>query len=308
MNLQFPLAKIMGANLIPTAANTSVDGGMQAWSQMFLTWDWDGWVKPQIEHVIGDNIGCNCIRLIGANWSVIAGRFTQSYYDDKLLQVALYCAERGVYFYACCGDLSRDTVYDFSKSAQSIVANCFATTLMKLQQIPYVIGVDVIQEVTEFYGLDNARDLCGRLKALGVTLPLTCSVSENITPAAGGVRANNVITWADFLDVHLYVFNQGSVNQPLNKLQYFQDNYPEKNLVIGEWGTSLGADVQYQTSFGKDIQAIANQGSPQVRGALVWAASDQSNINGDKYGLCDAQFFTRQAKADLLRSNRPVYG
>ena len=301
MKLNIPAGlKIYGANLIPKAANVAVDSGLQAWSQMILTWDWSGWVKPQIDYLVGNNIGVNCIRLIGANWGVLAGRYTQAAYDAKILQVANYLNSLGVYFYASCGDNSRDTIQWGSASSNAAVADCFATTLLQVQAIGNCIGVDVIQECSSgAYGMAQAGYMVQLLKARGATLPMTCSVSETITAASGGTDANLGAPGFDFIDVHLYPGTTPTV--AMNQLDYFRTTWPDKDVLIGEWGTSQGSDGAVEQSWGIPVLNLANSADPGIRGSLVWACSDQDTVNGNRFGVFDDTFAIRQSKANLLR-------
>jgi hypothetical protein len=296
--------KLIGANIIPKAADVAIDGGLQAWSQLLINWDWSGWVKPQIDALVGNRIGVNCIRMIGCNGGVLIGRFSQQYYDTRILQVARYCADLGVYFYACGGDNSNNTVPWGSASSNSAMADSFAQTFLQLQALPNVIGVDLIQETNNSnYGVANAFAMAQLVKARGVTLPIAISTSgEAISSASGGSRVNAAAQAGfDFLDVHLYTSFQGTGPVPANLFAYLRQAFPNKEVLIGEFGTSQGGDGPFEQSFGTDVLRLATSGDPMLKGALVWACSDQGTLNGDRWGVYNDTFAIRQTKANLLR-------
>jgi hypothetical protein len=183
------------------------------------------------------------------------------------------------------------------------MADNFSTTFRKLQVLPNVIGIDLIQETSNAnYGIANAAAMMTLVKARGVTLPITVSTSENITAAAGGPAINAVAAAGfDFLDPHLYTYTIGTGPAPTNLLQYLRQQWPDKDVLIGEFGTSRGGDSAFEETFAADILALGNSGDPGIRGSLVWAASDQNTLNGQRFGVYDETFAIRQQKANSLR-------
>lgn len=297
MKLRIPDGqKLWGANVVPKTG--------QGWRELFLEWDWAGWLKPQIDYMVGNGIGCNCIRLIGCNEGVYNGIFSQSYHDTRLIQMIDYCMGLGAYFYVTGGGVGVQGVPTGTPSVNNAMADIFATTFLQAQSRPNVIGIDLVQEVTESYGIGNAATLAQLVKARGVTLPITCSTSEPYTAGSGGTRLNVVAAQAafDFLDVHFYPSDNAA--PPLNLFDSTRAAWPKKDLLIGEFGTSQGGDSVYEQSMGMAVLNIANSGDPGIRGALVWGASDQDNIavnSGNCWGVYAANFAIRQSKANLLR-------
>ena len=290
--------KLFGANIVPKTG--------QGWQELWQAWDstyWLTWLKPQVDYLVGNNIGCNCIRIIGANNAVISGLFSQSYYDTRLMQLVDYCANLGVYFYGCGGGMYPQIAWG-SSSVNAQVADSYATTFKQLQQRSNVIGIDLLQEIDNSnYTVANAYSMTQLIKARGVMLPMTCSTSEVYSSGSGGTVINQVAAAGfDFLDVHLYSNNNPTPT--MNYLNYFRTNYPNLDILIGEFGTSQGSDLGVEQSFGAACLNLANSGDPGIRGTLVWGCTDQDNISiasGNCWGVYDVNFVARQAKAGLLR-------
>jgi hypothetical protein len=302
-NILFPAGKkIYGANIVPTPTNVNASGGGHAWSQLQLTWDWTGWVKPQIDSLVA--AGCNTFRIMGCPYGIAGGQFSQAAHDANIMQVANYCQSIGVYFYYATpidSDTQSTGVYPMS-----VMAPIFAETLKKLQALSCVIGVDVLQEAngngSPFFNNATLLDLYGRIKRLNVTLPLTYSTNEVVTSGGGSSGWLTAIASSlDFLDFHVYY-----TPSDINTFSYFTSTFPDKEIVIGEFGFNQGSGTSDQIRSNMvQVLNTANSPAPQIRGALVWAATDQDDVGhggtANMWGMTTAEFVPRNDLLNLIR-------
>ena len=132
-------SKLYGVNIVPTPTEAAT--GAAAWARLQLDWPWDTWIKPQIDSVVGNEIGCNCIRMIGDFSGVFTGLFSQATYNEHWAQLVSYCAELGVYVIIAGGDQSQVTGMT-NRDIQSNVISLLAA-LSRFNNVAYV---DVMQE------------------------------------------------------------------------------------------------------------------------------------------------------------------
>lgn len=314
--------KLIGNNIVPKDVNVYYPNaptagqsiGNNAWSQMYLNWDWEGWIKPQIDSTTGNGVGCNVIRMIGGNYGIAAGVYTQDYYDACVLQVANYCNSIGVYFYAVGGGMG-----DYANTAisDSAMATIFATTFLKLQSIGNCIGIDLIQEANVLGTPTNASiiNMISLIKAAGVTVPITCSTYEIINSSTGATWINSMAQHFDFLDFHVYYYGP-SVN--MDMFNYFRTNFSDKDIIVGEFGRPAGgyltASPDNASADLNSVLKVVNKGDPRIRGAVLWAITDQDNPTtvagtwpnltqgiANMYGMVDINFKPIQWKVNLLK-------
>jgi hypothetical protein len=294
-------ARLWGANIVPKAANIAFDSGRQSWAQMILSWDWAGWVKPQIDNVVGNGVGANAIRMIGAQWGVVQGFYTQDFYDTKMLQVVDYCASLGVYFCAVGGDFSYYLgggvrTYTLAQAAASM-----AITMGKMQQRPNVVTLDVIQEVNNSsLTLTELQQFIVALKTAGITLPMTYSWADQtgstVSTSTGNATYNTIAPFCDYLEFHPYF-----VSPVLDQYGYYRTNFPTLDILIGECGRSQNDG---SALIEQDIilaLKIGDQPDPAYRGTLIWACTDQDTVSTNQWGLYDASFNPRQYALNCLR-------
>lgn len=286
--------KLFGFNLVPKKED--IYGGV-AWEHMIQTWDWDNWIKPQIDLHAGNYIGCNALRMIGGCYGIAAGLYTQDFYDARWRQLADYCAQLGIYLYPSCtgkGTLNNSTVI-----SNDGIANIFATSLLKLQAYSNIIGVDVVQEANVNAAPSDANliDILRRVRAAGVTLPLTCSSGEiNVASAATAPWLYAMGQHFDFVDIHNYTY-------PIT-MQSFDGvlaAFPDKDILVGEWGRPQSIAEAQRLADLKQILELMNSGERRIRGGLRWAATDQDTLATNQWGDYDVSFVPRLAEVNLLR-------
>ena len=292
--------KLIGTNL---CCDVSVSGvGETGWRLFWgANWDWDGWVKPQIDLMIGNGVGCNCVRVQGATYAVHKGLIDKTLYLSRWSQIIEYCRDRGVYVYPCGCTLDADT--DTTLPIADIGAT-FAEIFLHHQQYPNVIGIDVVQEVAN---ADEAgwsawkprmAALIAYIKGGGVTIPLTFSSSEFLD--SGYPRLLEVGHLFDHIDLHPY-YRSAEIDDcdPLFAA------YPEKDFIIAE----SGAEASWTTRENQLIQLrrmldLARIGHPQMRGMLVWCATDPADpalVSGKAWGQYDWDHIPRHDRLNLIR-------
>lgn len=295
MKLSLPTGqKIFGVNLVPQKSQVI---GALAWEHFFSDWNWTNWIKPQLDCLLGNGVGANCIRVIGASPGVLAGYITQDVYNARWRQLADYVASAGAYLYPCaCGNGANSP----ATPDADVMADCFASTLLMLQSnYKNIIGVDLVQESNS--GATTQRDaryalLIQLLKIRGVTLPMTCSTSETVSSTAGAPWINATVANYDFIDCHVYTHTAA-----LDQLIYMLGTHTDKDIILGEFGRDMSINIDSQTADLKRCFDIGNQGDPRVRGGLLWAATDQDDVAANMWGAYDSAFVPRQNKLSIFR-------
>ena len=315
--------RVIGGNLIhnPHAASQPINS--RRFEYLFEQWNWDGFIRPQIDYMIGD-LGMNCLRIIGAHWGVSSGRLNAAQYTARMVQIAEYLASKGCYWYPG-GDSAR-TEADYSTPAAQ-QALLYAAYLKPLQQIGNSIGFDIVQEGdTGSFTYQYMSDVIAGIKAAGVTMPLTYSTSEAIT-ASGATWLNSRMALFDYLDLHIYNFTANP-----DYIDYYLLN-STKEIIVGETGKNQKALTSEGGGSPGEVVAdlariyrIGLSGHPRVRGILHWCGGDQdtatsfpSDPASRQFGAYDTntspgtwiarphltQFLRRQTGGSVYRCNNP---
>lgn len=298
--------KIIGSNLVPSWQNMqdggSVPGsgadGQFGWTKQIQNWDWTGSIKPQIDYLVGNGVGCNTIRFSTQVQGVSGGLFTAQKFDDCVMQVANYCAQLGVYLYY--SPSRYDNASLLSRTIPQLVDE-FLPTILKLQQLPNVIGVDLLQEAN--FAVDGGAitvqkllDWFYAMKAAGVTLPMTYSQGgTGVTAAAGAPFINSVAAHMDVLDVHCYTSVQD------NQFEYLLKNFPGKEIVIGEFGFPQSQSVDVRRDNMRNVLSLGNSGNPLIRGSILWGCYAQDTTATNDWGAYDGSFNPRLERLEILR-------
>lgn len=301
MKLRMPeKIKLWGSNVC-CYVDSSVGVGNGAWPRMWSEWDWNGWIKPQIDLMIGNGVGTNAIRCQGAAYAVQNGTINMSQYLGRWSQLIEYCAQYGVYVYPCGCTLDSDTNIDLPAEQMGAV---FAEIFRHHQQYANVVGIDVIQE-TENWGaptwtttIAKLGALAQAIKAHGVTLPLTFSSSEFVD--SGFPWVLEAMPYLDYIDLHCYYHDV-----PVEALNALLQVAPDKDIVVGEVGAEASwVSASEQVRVIRDVLRMANSGHPNVRGGFLWCSTDPANpavITGKAWGQYDYTLSPRQDRLNLLR-------
>jgi hypothetical protein len=278
---------------------------------MFQNWDWTGWVKPQIDHACGNNIGCNFITMLGSQEGVALGYFSQSYQDDKVEQIVEYCNQLGIHVLVAGGGPQQPLISAILLN--SVTLNQLATietaTINRIARYPNVVGYGTIQEATAS-GIDTflANLLTEVRQRTGGVLPLTassnCVNTALNTPVPGPTGEDWLLNpvygrmaqYMDFIAVNIYfrTLDASWFNQ-------FLTQFPQNDIIINECGRPITATPQQQVDDYTQYLSMANAPDPRVRGVLLWAISDQQTVSSDRWGFYSDTFAARPWMLDTIR-------
>jgi len=305
--------RLFGANIVPTQADVAPAAGQQAWSNLFLNWDarWPTWIKPQVDYLAGNGVGANCIRMIGGLDGVAANLYSQSYHDDKLEQLVSYCNSLGVHFFLCGSGTQTQLSTAIGGGLTAIQYGAMqGTTIVRMQRYPNVIGCDLIQE-SQGGSIGNSFliPMIAEARNRGAEIPLTCSAAVATSQGENwllGLTQGAILQAFDFISIHCYfrAIDATFWNQ-------FFAAAPHHDVIIGEFGRALSAgaatppDAASRALQISDFTRWMEMGSApdsRVRGALLWAASDQrTDDNTERWGTYDENFVPRPWMLDAVR-------
>jgi hypothetical protein len=271
-------------NVILKGANIAPKTG-QSFQDFFLEWDWNGWIKPQIDAL--SSIGGNTVRLIGDIAGVNNGTFTQSYYDAKWSQLITYADSLGLYVYPAGGGVSQ-----IGSLSVSEVADTVATAADNWDDYSNVVGIDILQEsvraqTSGSYALSYPEELTTPVRAV-TSKPLTFS---NSCPEPFGMARMAFPLWrevlrpyVDFWDIHVY-----TQCPPAMIFQAFWAQGETKPIVIGEFGIEQSQSVVNQTRQYQTVAKVASERyyGLHIAGVLQWAIFPQSDTASNDFGIFD---------------------
>lgn len=248
-------------------ANLTVEAG--PWEWLWDEWDWDGWIKPQIDLAV--DAGANCVRIIGDVVGVWRGTFTLATYRARWRQFIDYAASVGLNTYACGGDHHEPVA---EAMTQEEIRDVLVGLAEEIDGDSNVIGFDVIQEWALWDPAGRAaaaaavRAVCDR--PLSFSLPIIDRANLLFYDYRAGI-----VDVADFLDLHIYYdAAPGDLNTVRTGLAM--------PFLIGEFGAPA-TDPAAQLARYDAIVALsadaAGQGAP-IAGALVWSIVD-GGVAGD---------------------------
>jgi hypothetical protein len=287
-------------NLVPTPAQVAVSGGQVAWTGLYSQWTatWDTFIKPQIDCCLGNNTGCNVVRIIGGNFGVLNGKYTQVQYNNAVLQLVQYLRSLnlGVGFYMGVGGYDND--FNGNLGAVPALAASVLSTMAVLQ--PYqdmIIGCDVIQEANSNVAVTTPylQQLFAAIRKGNSVIPLTCSTSETLVNATGATWINANASLFDFIDCHIYY--QATIPQ----FDFLRTTFPGHDILIGEFGASQEKTQDTQIDYYRRDLLLALQPDPKVRGGVVWAAGDQDTVNTNQFGMFDSNFAPKHTVLNVVR-------
>lgn len=305
MRINFPAnAKVHGAWIIP---DPNAPGATLAkhFQDLWRLWDWEGWVKPQIDAAL--SLGINTIGAIGDVYGLADGTHTQSEYKEHSVQIAEYLKSKDAYYLPCCGNVN--TYVNYSLSAAEYAGYCI-DHLKAVESVGNCIGVYVIDEPEYGFFADGyIHDCSVALHAAGCNLPRTvgCGPSRQAWVAS-------TIDALDWLSIHTFTF-------PC--LATFLDDYltahPDMDIVIGSTGKNMtgaagtgGGSESTVVTDTRTVYNLAYSGHPRIRGVFQWSTGAYAStaILADPtpkdHGLFDSNtvpghFAARQHKTDLVR-------
>lgn len=251
--------------------NITVDN--TTWPGLWAAWDWDGWIKFQIDELAA--LGGNCVRLMGGVAGVADGTYSQATYLAHWEQFLDYTASVGIHAYPCGGDFRTE---HWGSTTDGQATTLYSAWASLCDGYDHIIGLDVSNEAFASgiaAGLTYAQTLA-RMTLLSAAVraatdkPITHSRAFSLVSQWTGSAGGDIAPISDFHDIHVYYDGalpadvSGLADQPWGGLP----------ILIGEFGAyGTGADTGLRTGRYTAIKNIVDSRA-DVIGALAWAISD----------------------------------
>lgn len=305
--------KVKGVNftLHPDHGNEPRPAGHPGnWDQMYAAWDWDGWIKPQLDRIVA--AGGNMTRTIGGiNGLPVFGRnsYTEATYFNRLRQLYDYCGEIGLAVEGNGWDRGQwradQTGSDAITAAE---ANDHLSRLAAVwAEYPDVVRcADIEQEIDwhadEYAGdptsypiaeiLDDCATFAATVRAVAPNLPITFSFTE--LPANAETIIDNLkLGVVDYWSCHTYLYDPAAASYNILRSRSLQP------ILIGEWGVNQSQTELVRTTRATAVVTVA--ALSYHLGQLYWAAADQATgaTPAAQWGLWDNSGVARDDVKDI---------
>ena len=290
-----PFARPYGTNLLPAGeqvhgVNLTIEPGTTgSWGNLWKTWRWDEWIKPQVDAAA--SIGANTVRIIGTYDAIHDGTLTQATYHTRQQQLAAYVNSLGMAYYPCAGGHISDVIDRAPFYTNDFIIGQ-ATDLLAALDGHDIIGLDVVQENRAWAAqTERGGAVMQAIREAHPGVPLTYSWHSPSTDSTA-YRADQVHAldrYVDFHDIHVYD------DVAADYLDFHWDE-TDKPLLIGEFGQNLAAGQPAQESRYSSVKGLLDHSAPggqRLAGSLAWAITDQQSVDAGKWGLFDASFVER---------------
>jgi hypothetical protein len=286
-----PGVKFRGVNLAGSFTKTTAANGNDIWASLWGTWDWSGFIAPQLDDIA--KVG-NTLRIIGNTLVMALGSITLSQYLARWKQLLDHAQSLGLYVYPCGGDLGHWGNYTWAQSAET-----YTQLAQLLKSYPNVIGVDIVNEASQtleqvgwtYNQPEPVADLLPELGGIVRSVGLPVTYSRGIANSSGWTLDYFTDHLGDFLDFHVYYLPGAT-----DSLQaYDQFGVASKKLIIGEFGINTTSSPEDRTAYYNAMRLMCAN-DPRCVGALAWSAYDLAPTNDMQWGLFDEQ---RQLRADI---------
>lgn len=295
--------RLRGANIVCNAKPLGrpwSEFGTNVWAAMWAVWDWDNWIRPQIDDAAA--IG-NSVRLWGSTQTFLTGNITEDAYFARWRQLLDYCAKKGLYMLPSGSDIQNDVKQSLSSAG---AASHYARWTAMLAQYPGVIGVDLMNEAWGMTvpGTNQQSDYSWLLTTLRACadatrrqgLPVTVSFpvfdssvwswnSNGPAPAGPIFRDHPFAPFfdlCDFLDFHVY-----SATGAADIANTYSNPWAQgKPMIFGEFGAGLDQAATTRSGFYDMVKELVSARADNL-GALAWSCYDV-NDTGNSYGLYSA--------------------
>ncbi len=295
--------RLRGANIVCSAKPLGrpwTDFGTNVWAAMWTVWDWDNWIRPQIDDAAA--LG-NSVRLWGSTQTFLAGNITEDVYYARWRQLLDYCAKKELYMLPSGSDLQNDVKRSLSSTE---AAAHYAKWVNMLAQYPGVIGVDLMNEAWGMTvpGTKSQSDYNWLLTTLRACadavhrqgLPVTVSFpvfdssvwswnSRGPAPAGpifGDHPVEPFFELCDFLDFHIY-----ADTTPADIANTYTNTWAQgKPMMFGEFGIGADQPPAARSGFYDMVQQLV-AARPDNLGALAWSCYDVNDTD-NQYGLYSA--------------------
>jgi hypothetical protein len=295
-----PNVRLRGSNIVCTSnplGQPWTTYGTTVWAAMWTVWDWDNWIKPQIDDAAA--VG-NAVRLWGSTQSFLSGNITEDVYFAQWHQMLDYCANKGLYMLPTGSDLQTGFQQEITSAT---AASHYGTWANMLADYPGVVGLDLMNEAwgltvtgqVEYDWLLTVLRACADAAhapglPVAVSFPLFDSSAWSWSPTgpapAGRMFAEHPVDpffeLSDYLDIHLY-----AAGTPDDVASTYQNGWAAgKPLIFGEFGIRADQPQDAQTSFYDMVGQLVSAREDHA-GALAWSCYDV-NATSNIYGLYSA--------------------
>ena len=292
--------RMRGSNIVCTGSPLGQpwqNYGSNVWSAMWSTWEWEDWIKPQIDDAAA--IG-NSVRLFGSVQTFLEGNITQDTYFERWQQMLDYCASKGLFMLPSGSDL-QDQVQILMTSTQA--AAHYSNWSNMLAEYPGVVGIDLMNEawglavnghVDNDWLLPVLRACTDAVHSEGLAAAPSFPVFDSslwswspFGPDPAGrmfekFPVEPFFELADYLDIHLYVTSSPA------QLAFTSEKAwaAGKPIIFGEFGIGADQPSSARTEFYTSVKQLVTARSDIV-GALAWSCYDV-NSGENRFGLYSA--------------------
>lgn len=264
------------------------------WADFWNTWNWESWVKPQIDVSLA--AGANCIKVTASGIGPAEDGF--SYPADAVLQARIdqfigYCQSQGAVVY---WNLVAHPFYVFGSGGSLLSTNLPAVQKVArwVDAHSNVVAIDVCNEINNStpssWSGNNYAQAQTDLTALvaGVrqvtSLPLTASVlCQAVTDITGGWMQAASGAGIDYHDFHPYY--TGATPQTTDVAGLRAAPWYRGRYLIGEIGTSLAQTAPVQTTWTTNLGNMGGQAD--AYGCVLFCAADYDTVSTGQFGITD---------------------
>lgn len=274
------------------------------WADFWATWNWETWVRPQIDVALA--AGANCIKVTASGIGPTEDGY--AYPDDTTLRKRIeqfvgYVESRGAVVY---WNLVAHPLYVLGSGGTLGPTNFPAVQKIAgwLEALPGIVAVDLCNEINNSFptswngpnyaqattDLQALRDAVRAVTSLPLTASVLCQAVSDITGAWMQAAAPVV----DFHDFHPYYTGGTPAVADVTALraaQWFKGRY-----LVGENGVNMsqatGARTTWTTQLGQ-IAALAD-----CFGAVFFCAADYDITAANEFGMYDTN--VRNGRSDVL--------
>lgn len=278
--------KIFGGNIVqvpPTFVSAPNDAYQYDW--MFQHWTSsnvrDDWVKPQILNY--KQRGRLDIRMQGGTRGVLAGTYTQGFYESCLTDLVTFIRAQGMTL-ALCGFAAGTWAAAGSPSAAAVwavMASAITNVLAANQDIISYIEPGMQESTGGDIATNNT--CCGLMKASGTTIPVLASITGGASDFSGYTPAN-----VDLFGLHVYVNGGDPVTTGYNDIRDYWSRVlgtaSAKPILIEEAGYgSAGTETMQQKAdfFAHLLESC--YGHPQCVGFIGWDGQGPGVFTGSTW-------------------------
>ncbi|TQR85364.1 hypothetical protein D8S82_17185 [Mycobacterium hodleri] len=295
--------KIRGVNHVLKFEDLGPQDSNGVWAAMWRVWDWDGWIRPQLDDIA--TVG-NTVRFWGSTLALALSNVSLNQYLAQWKQALDHIQTLGLYVYPCGGDLGSWGGYTVDESVK-----CYSELASLLATYDNVIGMDIVNEAALLpWHQTKPSDRLYRqpqpyeqfVQQLGEAvrahaIPIT--YSRSLRSAEQWMVENPLDSAGDFLDFHIYY-----KPTPADSLGVYETSWGKgKNMVIGEFGMNTTESAEARSDYYEAIRKLTSN-DPNCRGAFAWAAYDPLPTPDWEYGLFDRQRTLRNDIADPFSAFR----